>query len=68
MFFFNGCEIFFSLASFMKIDNGVEDDESEGSCDEGDVSSDLSRITELRLVPSDPSQGASFSFIVFHTG
>lgn len=46
------------VALFMKIDNGVEDDESEGSSDEGDESSDLSRITELRLVPSDPNQGA----------
>ncbi|XP_060203433.1 chloride conductance regulatory protein ICln [Lycium barbarum] len=41
---------------YAQIDNGVEDDESEGSTDEGDVSSDLSRITELRLVPSDPNQ------------
>ncbi|KAL3373547.1 hypothetical protein AABB24_005495 [Solanum stoloniferum] len=41
---------------YAQIDNGVEDDESEGSSDEGDVSSDLSRITELRLVPSDPNQ------------
>ncbi|KAJ8552773.1 hypothetical protein K7X08_020166 [Anisodus acutangulus] len=41
---------------YTQIDNGVEDDESEGSTDEGDESSDLSRITELRLVPSDPSQ------------
>lgn len=52
----------------MKIDNGVEDDESEGSSDEGAESSDLSRITELRLVPTDPNQGTSFLSIIFHLG
>lgn len=41
---------------YAQIDNGMDDDESEGSSDEGDESSDLSRITELRLVPSDPNQ------------
>ncbi|KAM3248086.1 chloride conductance regulatory protein ICln isoform X1 [Capsicum annuum] len=41
---------------YAQIDNGVEDDESEGSSDEGAESSDLSRITELRLVPTDPNQ------------
>uniref|UniRef100_A0A1S3YJI2 Chloride conductance regulatory protein ICln n=1 Tax=Nicotiana tabacum TaxID=4097 RepID=A0A1S3YJI2_TOBAC len=44
------------FALFLKIDNGLEDDESEGSTDEGDESLDLSRITELRLVPSDLDQ------------
>lgn len=50
---------------FLKIDNGLEDDESEGSTDGGDESSDLSRITELRLVPSDPDQCTAFLLIVF---
>lgn len=50
---------------FLKIDNGLEDDESEGSTDEGDESLDLSRITELRLVPSDLDQCTSFLPILF---
>lgn len=46
------------FALLLKIDIGDEDDDdSEGSDTEGNETLDLSRITEMRVVPSDPNQG-----------
>lgn len=40
----------------MKIETEADEDESEGSDSECGETGDLSKITEMRLVPSDPSQ------------
>lgn len=39
-----------------KIENGAEEDESEDSESETDDTLNLSKITEMRFVPSDPNQ------------
>lgn len=39
-----------------KIDTGVEDDESDGVDSDCAEVLDLSKISEMRLVPSDPNQ------------
>lgn len=48
---------FFAL--LLKIDIGDEDDDddSEGSDTECNETLNISQITEMRLVPSDPNQG-----------
>lgn len=43
------------MCFFLKIDVG-EDEESEGSDSECNENLELSKITEMRLVPSDPNQ------------
>jgi hypothetical protein len=40
----------------LKIETESDEDESEGSDSESSDTLDLSKITEMRLVPSDPSQ------------
>lgn len=40
----------------MKIDNGDEGDDTESCDSESSETLDLSKITEMRLVPSDPAQ------------
>ena len=42
--------------SCLKIETEENDADSEGSDSECDGTLDLSKITEMRLVPSDPSQ------------
>ncbi|XP_022866512.1 chloride conductance regulatory protein ICln isoform X2 [Olea europaea var. sylvestris] len=41
---------------YTQIDTGAEDEESEGSDSECNDTLDLSKINEMRLVPSDPNQ------------
>ncbi|KAL1542475.1 chloride conductance regulatory protein ICln-like isoform X1 [Salvia divinorum] len=41
---------------YAQIENGAEEDESEDSDSESDDTMNLSKITEMRLVPSDPKQ------------
>jgi hypothetical protein len=60
----------------LKIETEADEDESEGSDSEGSDALDLSKITEMRLVPSNPSQCSlqsffpffliSFSFLIFN--
>lgn len=45
-----------------KIETGAEELESEDSDSESDNILNLSKITEMRLVPSDPNQ-CTFSFV-----
>lgn len=40
----------------LKIETGAVEDESEGSDTESNVAVELSKTTEMRLVPPDPSQ------------
>lgn len=40
----------------LKIETAADEDESEGSDSESSDTLDLSKITEMRLIPSDPSQ------------
>ncbi|PWA55687.1 ICln [Artemisia annua] len=50
-------EAFESPCIYTQIDTGDEDDESESSDSESsETPMDLSKITEMRLVPSDPTQ------------
>nr|XP_043617101.1 chloride conductance regulatory protein ICln [Erigeron canadensis] len=49
-------EAFVSPCIYTQIDNGEEEDESEGSDSESSETLDLSKITEMRLVPSDATQ------------
>lgn len=42
--------------SCLKIETGEDDADSEGSDSECDGTLDLSKVTEMRLIPSDPSQ------------
>lgn len=49
-------EAFSSPCIYTQIDTGDEDDESESSDSESNGTLDLSKITEMRLVPSDPNQ------------
>ncbi|KAK2998754.1 hypothetical protein RJ639_023130 [Escallonia herrerae] len=49
-------EMFMSQAMSSFIETGAEDEESEGSDSEHDDVFDLKKVTEMRLVPSDPSQ------------
>ncbi|KAK1415356.1 hypothetical protein QVD17_31137 [Tagetes erecta] len=49
-------EAFPSPCIYTQIDTGDEDDESESSDSESDETLDLSKIDEMRLVPSDPNQ------------
>lgn len=54
----------------LKIETDADEDESEGSESECADGLDLSKVTEMRLVPSDPSQciDALFSEVfVFNT-
>lgn len=41
---------------YTQIDNGTEDAEMEDSDEDGDGTLNLSSITEMRLIPSDPNQ------------
>ncbi|CAI9108453.1 OLC1v1008043C1 [Oldenlandia corymbosa var. corymbosa] len=49
-------EAYPSPCIYTQIETGVEDDESESSDSENNETLDLSKITEMRLVPSDPDQ------------
>ncbi|XP_042011921.1 chloride conductance regulatory protein ICln-like isoform X3 [Salvia splendens] len=49
-------EAYPSPCIYAQIENGTEDDESEDSDSESDDTLNLSKITEMRLVPSDPKQ------------
>ncbi|KAK1431577.1 hypothetical protein QVD17_08037 [Tagetes erecta] len=49
-------EAFESPCLYMQIDTGDEGDESESCDSESSETLDLSKITEMRLVPSDPMQ------------
>lgn len=51
----------------LQIETGEEDDDSEESSDsESNDTLDLSKVTEIRLVPSDPSQCIRhFHYIMF---
>lgn len=52
----------------LKIETEADEDESEGSDSESSDALDLSKITEMRLVPSNPSQCSLPSFFpFFHT-
>ncbi|CAI9100769.1 OLC1v1037936C1 [Oldenlandia corymbosa var. corymbosa] len=51
-----GPEAYPSPCIYTKIETGVEDDESESSDSENNETLDLSKITEMRLVPADPDQ------------
>ena len=55
VYFFGNME-FIVYVSCLKIDTGEDEADSEGSDSECDGTLDLSKITEMRLVPSDPSQ------------
>jgi hypothetical protein len=46
----------------LKIETEADEDESEGSDSESSDALDLSKITEMRLVPSNPSQCSLPSF------
>lgn len=50
---------------WVQIDTGDEDDESESSDSESDETLDLSKIDEMRLVPSDPNQCMVISWIQY---
>ena len=47
---------------YLKIETGEDEDGSEGSDSECSDALDLSKVTEMRLVPSDPSQCISAPF------
>lgn len=49
-------EAYPSPCIYTQIEIAAEEDESEGSDSESSESLDISKITEMRLVPSDPSQ------------
>lgn len=49
-------EAYPSPCIYVQIENGLEDDESDGSDTECNGVLDSSKITEMRLVPSDPTQ------------
>ncbi|CAH1430363.1 unnamed protein product [Lactuca virosa] len=49
-------EAFTSPCIYTQIDTGDEDDDDESSDSESNEILDLSKITEMRLVPSDPNQ------------
>ncbi|KAK2972764.1 hypothetical protein RJ640_019412 [Escallonia rubra] len=49
-------EAYPSPCIYTQIEIGAEDEESEGSDSEHDDVFDLEKVTEMRLVPSDPSQ------------
>ncbi|XP_071732191.1 chloride conductance regulatory protein ICln [Rutidosis leptorrhynchoides] len=49
-------EAFESPCIYTQIDNGDDADESENSDSESSETLDLSKVTEMRLVPSDPTQ------------
>ncbi|KAG8381479.1 hypothetical protein BUALT_Bualt06G0126100 [Buddleja alternifolia] len=49
-------EAYPSPCIYSQIETGAEDDDSDGSDSEGDDSLNLSKISEMRLVPSDPNQ------------
>ncbi|KAK2998490.1 hypothetical protein RJ639_023805 [Escallonia herrerae] len=49
-------EAYPSPCIYTQIETGAEDEESEGSDSEHDDVFDLKKVTEMRLVPSDPSQ------------
>jgi hypothetical protein len=51
-----GALCFWSILFYFKIETGEDEDESEGSDSECSDALDLSKVTEMRLVPSDPSQ------------
>lgn len=53
------------ICSFLKIDVG-EDEESEGSDSECNENLELSKITEMRLVPSDPNQCILHAIHIVH--
>lgn len=57
--------IWYSIFYFpsLKIDTGAEDEESEGSDSECNDTLDLSKINEMRLVPSDPNQCIVLAYI-----
>lgn len=44
------------IGFLFKIETGAEEDESDDSGSESDDTLNLSKITEMRLVPSDPNQ------------
>lgn len=47
----------YNLLLLIKIETGAEDDEMDDSDSLSNEILDLSKITEMRLVPSDPNQG-----------
>ncbi|KAL5569992.1 hypothetical protein UlMin_026567 [Ulmus minor] len=49
-------EAYPSPCIYTQIETGDDEDESDGSDSESNAALDLSKITEMRLVPSDPSQ------------
>ncbi|CAA0836718.1 Chloride conductance regulatory protein ICln [Striga hermonthica] len=49
-------EAYPSPCIYTQIDTGAEEDEMEDSGSESDDAVDISKITEMRLVPSDPNQ------------
>ncbi|XP_050384967.1 chloride conductance regulatory protein ICln [Argentina anserina] len=49
-------EAYTSPCIYAQIETGADEDESEGSDSESNGVLDLSKITEMRLVPSDPNQ------------
>ncbi|KAL3521439.1 hypothetical protein ACH5RR_019588 [Cinchona calisaya] len=49
-------EAYPSPCIYTQIENGIEEDESEDSDSESNEALNLSKITEMRLVPSDPDQ------------
>ncbi|KAL6530219.1 hypothetical protein OROHE_014572 [Orobanche hederae] len=56
-------EAYPSPCIYTQIETGAEEDEMEDSNSEADDTLDLSKITEMRLVPSDPNQlDALFKF------
>lgn len=68
-FKFNLFFLFFSFFSAGQIETGDDEnvDESEDSDSECNGTLDLSKIKEMRLVPSDPSQCLSLSLSHAHT-
>ncbi|GER48019.1 nucleotide-sensitive chloride conductance regulator family protein [Striga asiatica] len=49
-------EVYPSPCIYTQIETGAEEDEMEDSGSENDDAVDISKITEIRLVPSDPNQ------------
>ncbi|XP_038686483.1 chloride conductance regulatory protein ICln isoform X2 [Tripterygium wilfordii] len=49
-------EAYSSPCIYTQIETEADEDESEGSDAEGDQIFDLTKITEMRLIPTDPSQ------------
>lgn len=49
--------------NFRKIETGDDEDESDDSDVECDETFDISKVKEMRLVPSDPSQCMYYLFL-----